>query len=200
MLFLGLEWRPTSSPCTSATHAPADSTSPKITNAATTGCGRRSCSSGTGCWCWPCCSSTGRHDASAAWPSVSDRTSARHTFSSRHSWKTPRASSAGRHDDRPDATAKNAPAATAESKQHQGCPPKHAHHQDGSRRPAPSPKCLSVHGSRRHCGQQAADDEPAAAAGRHDAQSTAFSSAAGHYTAATAAGETLLHAAVVNNC
>ena len=78
--------------------------------------------------------------------------------------------------------------------------PKHAHHQDGSWRPAPSPKCLSFHGSRRHRGQQAADDEPAAAAGRYDAQSTAFSSAAGHYTAATAAGETLLHAAVVNNC
>jgi len=180
-----LEWRPSPSPCTSATHSSADSTSPKVANAATTGCRGRSSSCGTGS---SCSSSTGKHDASATWHSISGRPPARNTFSGRHSWQAPGASSARRHDDRTDATAEDAPAATAESKQYKGCPPEHAHHQNGSRRPAPPPKCLCVHGSRRHRSEQAADDEPAATAGRHDAQSSAFSSAAGHYSAATAAG------------
>ena len=141
-----MEWRPSPSPCTSATHASADSTSPKAANAATTGCRGRSSSRGTGS---SCSSSTGKHDASATWHSISGRPPARNTLSGKHSRQAPGASSARRHDDRTDA---------------------------------------------------AADDEPAATAGRHDAQSSAFSSAAGHYSAATAAGETLLHAAIVNNC
>ena len=196
ILFSGLEWRPSSSPRTSATHSSADSTYPKVANAA----GWRCSSCGAGCWCRLCCSSTGRHDASAAWHSVSGGSPARHTVPGRHSWQAPSASSSRRHDDRTDATTEDASAATAKSEQHKGCPPKHAHNQNGSRRPAPPTKCLGVHGSRWHRCKQAADDEPAATAGRHDAQSSAFSAAAGYYTAATAAGETLLHAAVVNNC
>ena len=126
-----MEWRPSPSPCTSATHASADSTSPKAANAATTGCRGRSSSRGTGS---SCSSSTGKHDASATWHSISGRPPARNTLSGKHSRQAPGASSARRHDDRTDA---------------------------------------------------AADDEPAATAGRHDAQSSAFSAAAGIAAAAS---------------